>query len=120
MNKLPVQNVITDNKGTKRFEENPLVSTLIDNFTYEGMTGLNALSLYYQINSVDEKYYEQITQLIGYSVSGFSGLSTTTDETWSKVMDSMDEVSNACEEIPLATGNHLGILATICTRKGDK
>jgi len=88
---MQVQNIIVKD-GIQRFEENLLVSALIDNFKYEGSTGLNALSLYYQINNVDEKHYEQITQLIGYSVSGFGGLSTTSDETWVEVVKKLEKL----------------------------
>lgn len=88
---MQVQNIIIKD-GVQRFEENLLVSVLIDNFEYEGSTGLNALSRYYQINNIDEKHYEQITQLIGYSVGGFGGLSTTSDETWIEVVKKVDKL----------------------------
>ncbi len=52
---------------------------------------MNGLSLWCQINGIDEKYYEQLTQLIGYSVSGFGTLSTTTEETWDRVQEVLDD-----------------------------
>lgn len=82
---LGSQNLYYDQHGCLRFVENKLVSVLIDHFKYDGMSGLNALSLYYQVNNIPVGYYEQITRLIGYSVSGWGGLSTTDDETWKTV-----------------------------------
>jgi len=83
---LGVQDVYTDEKGVERFKENLLVSMLIDNFEYNGLKGFNALSVYYQVNDIPEENYSQITQLIGYSLSGWHTLSTTSDEE-SSMMD---------------------------------
>jgi len=83
---LGVQDVYTDDNGVERFKENLLVSALIDNFEYKGSKGLNALSIYYQVNGIPEEHYSQITQLIGYSVCGWHCLSTTSEED-SKQMD---------------------------------
>lgn len=88
---LGKQNIIKDKYGCVRFEENLLVSKLIDNFKYKGLSGLNALSLYYQVESLPEKYYSQITQLVGYSIDGCGTLSTTTAEEWEEVQKSLEE-----------------------------
>ncbi|AHK11173.1 hypothetical protein S14_61 [Shewanella sp. phage 1/4] len=92
MMKHPLQTVYMDEHGTNRFYENPLVSMLIDRFEYEGLYGLNGLGLYYQVNGIKEHHYEQITQLIGYSVEGFGMLSTTTDEVYYKAKNESDKL----------------------------
>lgn len=91
---LGLQNIIDDCNGRKRFEENLLVSMLVDNFTYGGSKGLNALSLYFQINNMPVEHYSQITQLIGYSISGWGTLSTTSDEDWDDVQLVLDNLES--------------------------
>lgn len=88
---LGKQNIIKDINGRDRFEENLLVGVLVDNFKYKNMSGLNALSFYYQANGVAEEHYSQITQLIGYSISGWGTLSTTTDEDWEEIQKVLEE-----------------------------
>ena len=88
---LGKQELHIDTHGTLRFKENLLVSALIDNFEYEGSKGLNALCHYWQVNDVPVENYEQITRLIGYSVSGWGGLSTTSDEDWEVVSKQVEE-----------------------------
>lgn len=88
---LGTQNLHVDDYGTLRFKENLLVSKLVDSFEYEGYKGLNALSLYYQVNEIPVDHYEQITRLIGYSFSGWGGLSTTSDEDWEVVSKQVEE-----------------------------
>ncbi|AUR87586.1 hypothetical protein NVP1101O_175 [Vibrio phage 1.101.O._10N.261.45.C6] len=84
---LGLQNIIKDVNGVDRFEENLLVSALIDQFEFNGSKGLNALSIYFQVKGIPVEHYSQITQLIGYSVSGWGGLSTTSDEDWETVQE---------------------------------
>lgn len=88
---LGSQNLHYDEQGCLRFVENKLVSVLVDSFEYEGYKGLNALSLYWQVNNIPQEHYEQITRLIGYSVSGWEGLSTTDDETWKTASAHVEE-----------------------------
>ncbi len=82
---LGKQNIVEDKGGVVRFEENLLVTALVDNFEYQGSKGLNALSIYFQVNNIPKDHYSQITQLIGYSISGWESLSTTSDEEWEEV-----------------------------------
>lgn len=91
--RVPIEICVADD-GVLRFKENTLVTVLVDNFKYEGMTGLNALSLYYQVNNIPVEEYSQITQLIGYSVSGWCGLSTTSDEEYYAVQDRVENCGN--------------------------
>lgn len=91
--RVPIETCVAED-GVLRFKENTLVTMLADNFKYEGMTGLNALSLYYQVNNIPVEEYSQITQLIGYSVSGWGGLSTTSDEEYYAVQDRVENCGN--------------------------
>ena len=88
---LGKQELHIDKHGTLRFKENLLVSMLVDNFEYGDYTGLNALSFYYQTNDIPVEHYEQITRLIGYSVDGWSNLSTTDYKSWEIVNDQVEE-----------------------------
>ncbi|AUR93404.1 hypothetical protein NVP1187O_091 [Vibrio phage 1.187.O._10N.286.49.F1] len=92
------QNLHYDDHGVLRFVENKLITKLIDHFEHEGMKGLNALSYYYQVNNIPTEHYEQITRLIGYSVSGWEGLSTTDDQTWGTVMKHVEEFEDYYKE----------------------
>lgn len=66
--KHPMQFQETDKRGILRFVENPLVSWMVDQLPGQ----LNKLTIEY--HSYPDKYsqddYDQIMQLIGYSVSG--------------------------------------------------
>lgn len=67
----PIQPVTTDPNGTKRFKENKIVRYLLD----AGGIDMNKLA----IMPFDQNDREQFAQLIGYSLSGFSELSYTSD-----------------------------------------
>jgi hypothetical protein len=75
--KHPIQRVAPDAHGTVRFVQNPIVSFLLDQYT-PGLNGLADLSANKDFSSED---WEQLAQLIGYSVDGFSTLSYVSDET---------------------------------------
>ena len=64
--KHPMQKQHIDDQGVKRFVENKLVSWLIDQLP----GGLNSLSKQFYDGDHHEDDYDQILQLIGYSVSG--------------------------------------------------
>ena len=68
--KHPMQKIVLTESGVVRFTENQIVSRLVE--AYPG--GLNAIRREFY-NNVDD--YEQLTMLIGYSVSGFGDLSTS-------------------------------------------
>lgn len=68
----PMQPVIIDNKGIARFKANAIVQFLLDN----GPNNMNRLS----ILPFSEDDWNQFAQLIGYSVSGFGGLSYASAE----------------------------------------
>ena len=64
----PMQSIILDDNGTPRFHGNSLVRYLLD----AGGLDLNKLAA---IPNVPRQDWEQLAQLIGYSVSGFGDLS---------------------------------------------
>lgn len=69
--KHPMQPVV-DVDGVHRFKQNSLVRYLVDSHP----DGLNALDLQHFSN----EDWEQLAQLIGYSVSGFGGLSYASED----------------------------------------
>jgi hypothetical protein len=68
----PIQPIVTDEHGTKRFKENAIVRYLLD----AGGIDMNALA---RMPFTGEDR-EQFAQLIGYSVSGFCDLSYASDD----------------------------------------
>lgn len=64
--KHPMQPQKTDDSGVLRFVENGLVRWLVDQLP----NGMNDLSIQFQSAGYSEDDYDQILQLIGYSVSG--------------------------------------------------
>lgn len=79
----PLQPIVTDDHGTKRFKENAIVRFLKDNSSLD----LNGLSN----PPFPREDWEQFAQLIGYSVSGFLDLSYVSDETADAVAKEMDK-----------------------------
>jgi hypothetical protein len=73
----PIQPIYRDHNGVERFHPNKIVQYLLDN----GGLDLNDLARV-DFPGADR---EQFHQLIGYSVSAWGGLSSTTDETWRAV-----------------------------------
>jgi hypothetical protein len=81
--KHPMQPVYEDEHGTLRFKPNAIVRFLLD----DGPNNLNRLALL-PFSNEDR---EQLAQLIGYSVSGYSDLSYVSDE-------SAEEAIKLCNE----------------------
>jgi hypothetical protein len=73
----PMQPVILDDHGTARFKRNKIVRYLIDQGHERGL-GLNDLAR--MGNAFDQEDWQQLAQLIGYSVSGAADLSYMSDE----------------------------------------
>ena len=67
-----MQRVQYDKDGIRRFVPNPIVEYLLKH----GGINLNELAC----KGFDNEDFEQFAQLIGYSVSGFGGLSYVSDE----------------------------------------
>lgn len=74
MRKHPIQPLVIDKHGRKRFKGNAVVMFLLE----AGPFDMNALALK-QFSSEDR---EQFAQLIGYSLSGFAELHYVSDETY--------------------------------------
>ena len=68
----PIQPLAADEHGTIRFKENKIVNFLTKQF------GLNELAAM----DFPQEDWEQLAQLIGYSLSGFGDLSYVRDATW--------------------------------------
>lgn len=73
----PMQPLVVDDSGVVRFKANLLVRYLLD----AGPFNLNDLALLHGIPAED---WEQLAQLIGYSVSGFGELSYVDPSTVAK------------------------------------
>lgn len=73
----PMQDIEWDGAGVIRFRSNALVRHLLD----EGGLTLNDLAILPNISGAD---WEQLAQLIGYSVSGWGGLSYVSTEACQK------------------------------------
>lgn len=71
--KHPIQPIVWQD-GVIRFKENKLVSMLLQHSTIAGM-GLNQLVALTRCNTEFDDDWNQLAQLIGYSVSGFGDLS---------------------------------------------
>lgn len=67
----PNQPIVLDPRGVARFKANALVCKLLDHGQKTGL-GLNELAC---ISGIDENDWQQLAQLIGYSVSGYGDLS---------------------------------------------
>ena len=77
----PIQPVIVDEDGILRFRRNVIVCALLEKSSRHGLD-LNELAKQF----CDDEYADdrrQLAQLIGYSLSGFGGLSYVDDETYS-------------------------------------
>lgn len=74
--KHPVQPLVRDEQGGLRFKENSIVKFLAAN-------RLNELA---RMNFPSEDW-EQLAQLIGYSLSGFGELSYVSEDTYKRAVD---------------------------------
>ena len=75
----PIQPLYKDTQGVIRFKENKIVRYLLDIATEKGVCDLNKLA-YMDFNKEER---QQFAQLIGYSLSGYSELSSyVTDEAY--------------------------------------
>lgn len=74
-----------------RFESNPIVEWLATE-----VCDMNRISLYCQMNDVDNKYQEQLAQLVGYSVSGYGMLSYVSDESYDRAFNQVQPGIGEC------------------------
>lgn len=71
--KNPIQPLVTDEGGILRFKQNILVNALLEHGRQTGF-GLNELRVKFGASEHDDDY-QQLSQLIGYSLSGYGYLS---------------------------------------------
>lgn len=76
----PIQPLALDEHGTLRFVSNILVEKLLEHGQNTGL-GLNQLAMEFNGPEYQEDW-EQLAQLIGYSLSGFGSLSYVRDQTF--------------------------------------
>jgi hypothetical protein len=86
----PMQDIEWDGAGVIRFRSNALVRYLLD----AGGLTLNDLAILPNISGAD---WEQLAQLIGYSVSGWGGLSYVSTEACNKADEIAHEVAKTPE-----------------------
>lgn len=72
--KHPMQPIVVDENGTKRFKANAIVRYLVNH----GSINLNDIAAL----EFSQEDREQLAQLIGYSIGGFGELSYVSDETY--------------------------------------
>lgn len=84
--KHPIQPVFHDEHGVVRFKENKIVRYLLDN----GGIDMNRIA----ILGFDQNDQEQFAQLIGYSVSGFGGLSYVSDDVYNAADELVEKLNN--------------------------
>lgn len=66
----PMQPVVMDSVGSVRFKENKIISDMLDFCQSHGF-GLNEMA----VRGYEKDDTSQLMQLIGYTVSGYGGLS---------------------------------------------
>jgi hypothetical protein len=79
----PMQPVVWDGHGVVRFQANPIVDFMLDALSERGIS-LNELARMSAAKGWTNNDWEQLSQLIGYSVSGFADLSYVRDSTWNR------------------------------------
>lgn len=77
----PMQPIVVDKHSVPRFQENAIVSYLLDWASSRGCS-LNDLALL-PFSDADR---EQFAQLIGYSVSGYGDLPYVSDDSYAKAL----------------------------------
>jgi len=71
----PMQPIVIAPDGVIRFAENPIISWLC-----REVTDLKKIAAWCAENNIDDRHQAQLAQLIGYSVSGWGGLSYVSEE----------------------------------------
>lgn len=74
-----MQPVVLDDDGVVRFKVNRVVRWMSDRLKERGI-GLNEIFIAHDPRGDDRDDYQQLMQLIGYSVSGYGDLSTSDPE----------------------------------------
>lgn len=89
--KHPMQPIYRDDEGVYRFKPNKIVRALLDTSSLD----LNQLATM----NFSKEDHEQLAQLIGYSVSGFGGLSYASKDTVEHADYTVEHIREVLEEI---------------------
>ncbi len=84
--KHPIQ-PLEDDRGVPRFKENKIIRWMLDT----GKLDLNEVAM----TGFPTEDQEQLAQLIGYSLSGFSELSYVTDDTYDAACNMLDDANQS-------------------------
>lgn len=87
-------------EGVMRFKKNKIVDDLLDFASSKGLS-LNDIALRCQKGDYSQDDYEQLMQLIGYSICGFHEISFVSDETAleaSKLAKEINPDSGGCRD----------------------
>jgi len=85
----PIQPLAKDVHGTLRFKANVLVNALLEHGQSTGL-GLNELARKFDTQEHSDDW-QQLAQLIGYSLSGFGELSYVSDDAYGAASTMADE-----------------------------
>lgn len=97
--KNPIQPLVTDPHGVVRFKANALVRALLDHSTETGLS-LNELAIKFDDDGHTDDW-QQLSQLIGYSLCGYGDLDYVSDEAYSAAAESMRETTRWRAEMPI-------------------
>lgn len=104
---FPMQPIGYDSHGIPRFRENRIVDWLLKKCQADGF-GLNTIARMHAQGEFDDAEMIQLSQLIGYSVSGYGDLSYVQRHA-TKACDPADEAADALP--PYKVVERLGTLA---------
>lgn len=85
---FPMQPIVIDENGHARFQANRLVLYLLD----KGGLDMNDLARAAHYEEWSDEEQQHFAQLIGYSVSGYGGLSYVSDKAYSKAVHASNKV----------------------------
>lgn len=90
----PIQPLVIDHRGVERFKANAVVTYLLDH----GSIDMNQIvRRFFTEKAFPQEDMEQFLMLIGYSLSGFGGISYVSDETYQAVEAMKNQLVNDLE-----------------------
>ena len=89
MKPFPMQPLVWDERGTLRFKANRIVRDLLDAATAANLMDMNTIAVEAQLRGkYTREERQQFAQLIGYSLSGYSELTSyVTDGAWKRAKE---------------------------------
>jgi len=97
--KHPMQPIVWDGNGVIRFQENPIVSFLLEWASARGMD-LNALEVLGHEKHWTCDDWTQFAQLHGYSVGGWGSLGYVDDEAYGRAQELTEELKKRVPKDP--------------------